>query len=122
MAEEIGVIEDITKGNKEFKLFGRPLIDASDDELCIAKFYEPTWHNLFKYQQLGTFKPPAQNTINKRDIVKVTIEDKHIKSVWRTGTLSKREMAIYTWRGEGAIAIGVIGIILLVLTGIGVYL
>lgn len=114
MLEEIGIIERINKDSQSAtKLFGIMLWGARDDTLCITKFYEPTWRNLFKYKQLGTFNVATPTIFKERDVVKVAIRNNLIISIEKTGVLSRRDMLIHDLRGMGAIAISIVLVVLL---------
>lgn len=117
MAEKIGIIERINNGHGVISPLGIKIWGARDDTLCIAKYYEPTWRNLFKIKQLGKFDIASSlNEFNERDLVKVTIENKRIVSVEKTGALTEKEMLLHDLRGSGAIAATIILVLLLIIS------
>ena len=117
--EHIGIIEQINGGHGSFRLFGIKLWGARGDQLCISKFYDLNWRNLFRYKQIGTYNVINSPPIYKeRDIVKVTIDNKRITSVIKTGTLTRTDATKHTFLGEGALSII---IILFIMAGIVVW-
>ena len=116
MSEEIGIIEEIQPGRGTvFKLFGIPILGASDDKLCISKLYDLTWRNIFRYKQLGTYEVATPTIFKERDIVKVTLDNKRIVSIEKTGVLTRKDMLKHDLLGTGAISVATIFAIMLII-------